>query len=225
MKSDKPRTKPFQWQVPITLFLLGCAVAGFLWVFLASPTETVTLDLQEVRVPLDEDQYALLQEPYQIKITSPRRVKAGKIFGYTFSLVPSIQPVNITAQDVNVYSFYQVNLILKPDFENVTINPPGSMTTALLPDQEPKMLWKMEAVGKEPVTGIFWAYLDFIPLEPESEAFSTAVLARREEIPVQSILGLNTNGVAILSTAFSIIAIFLGIPQLPVFRKASDAKS
>ena len=225
MKNNKSRKPSFHWKGATALFLLGLGIVGFLWVFLPTPTETIQLDLQEIRVPLEEGQSALLQESYQIKITAPRLIKAGKIFGYSFALIPDNQIVNVTAQDVDIYTQYQVNLVLLPDFENAMINPPGSMTTALSSSQEPAMLWKMEATGSEPVTGIFWVYLDFIPLEPTVDSFSTAVLARSVDIPVQSMLGLNTNAVAILSTASLLIALFLGTPQLRFFRKDQNAES
>lgn len=220
MKKNKGKTSNWQTLIAVLLFIVG--IAGFLWVFLPPVPDAITLQLQEIRVPVGTETYALLQDSYQIVIENPKAAKAGKQFGYTFELQQSEIPINVTFQDVDLYKYYQLNLRLEPAFENTTINPPGSMITSLLPDQEPSMVWKMEPTGVDPIQGIFWVYLDFIPLEEGIEPSSTALLARKVEIPVQTILGLDTDTVTIISTMFTVAAIFFGLPQFTSFKGEPD---
>jgi hypothetical protein len=181
----------------------------------------VILDLQEIRVPLGDDSFAMLQQPYRMEINIPREAKAGQPFNFQFHLEQSDQPLNITYQDGNIFDYYQLNLSLRPDFQNAAINPSGTMTTALLPAQEPAMRWKMEPVGKEAIEGIFWVYLDFVPLQDDVPSTSTALLARNVSIPVTSFCGLNTRWMIIISTVLTIAAIFIGIPQIEFFKRES----
>lgn len=222
MKKIKPKNAYIPWQIPLALLLLAIGIAGFLWALHPASTETVILDLQEIRMPLENGQYAMLQQAYQMQIEAPTQAKAGKLFNYSFQLLRSENALNVTLEDVDIFDTYQLNLTLQPDFNNTLINPPGSMTTALLPEQEPIMLWKMEPVGKATIDGIFWIYLDFVPLTDDLPASSTALLARNVEIPVQTIFGFSTNWIAVISAAMVISAIFLGLPQLPPFRKETD---
>ena len=221
MRSKK---KAFSWQGLVALIFLPLGIIGFLWAFIPPTSETITLQLQEIRVPVGDETFALLQESYKIVIETPKTVKAGSQFGYTFELQQSDLPVNITDQDVDINEYYQLNLMLEPAFENTTINPPGSVATAILPGQEPAMIWKMEPTDKETITGIFWATVDFVPIKDGVEPSSTALLARKLNIPVQTILGMNTDTITIFATVFCVTAIFLGLPQLPFFKGESDVK-
>lgn len=211
----------YPWQVFLALLLLTLGIAGFLWALVPPAQNTVVLDLQEIRVPVNGENYAMLQEPYQMQITAPKHARLGQQFGFSFKISQSNQPLNITSQDVNIFEYYQVNLQLRPAFENTTINPPGSMTTALLPGQEPAMVWKMEPIQKEDINGTFWVYLDFIPQQDGLEETSTALLARNISIPVQTVFGLDTRWITILSTALTVGSVFLGIPQLSYFKGES----
>ncbi len=210
------------WQVPTAVLLLVLGAAGLLWALLPPTSDTVALQLQEIRIPLEDGKFAMLQESYQMVIQTPPAVKAGQQFAYSFQLLHSDQQLNITFQDMNIYDYYQINLTLEPDFEHTTINPPGTVTTALQPGQEPVMQWKMEPVDRQPITGIFWVRVDFIPLEPDLEAASTALLARQVSIPVEDIFGINTRGIILISTILTVAAIFLGLPQLPLFKGDKD---
>ena len=214
----KNKKQIITWQTPAAILLLFLGIAGFLWALLPPSKDTVVLELQEIRVPLDDGTYAMLQQPYQMQVAAPKSAKLGKQFDYTFKLKLSEQPINITAQDVDIYDYYQVNIELRPDFLNTTINPPGSMTTAMLEGQEPAMIWKMDPIGNDAIEGVFWVYVAFVPLVDEVEPSSSALLARNVNIPVQTILGLTTRWVAIIATALTVAAIFLGIPQLPFFK-------
>lgn len=220
MKSKK---KTLSWQTPVSIVLLVLGIAGFLWVFLPPANDTIILQMQEIRIPADDETYALLQDSYEMVIESPQTTKVGSQFGYSFELRKSDNPINVTFQDVDIYDYYQLNLSLEPMLENTTINPPGSVTTALLPGQKPAMIWKMEAIGKESITGIFWINIDFIPLNNEIEPSSTALLARKVDIPVQTVFGMATNTITFLATIFCVAAIFLGLPQLPFFQGETHA--
>ncbi|MEE4194415.1 MAG: hypothetical protein V2J07_04380 [Anaerolineae bacterium] len=220
MRRSKPGT--FPWQVPTAIIFLVLGITGLLWGLLPPASETVILQLQEIRIPLEDGTFAMLQESYQMVIHTPPAVKAGQQFAYSFQLLHSDQPLNITFQDVNIFDYYQINLTLEPDFDQTTINPPGTVTTALQPGQEPVMQWKMEPVDRQPISGIFWVRVDFIPLEPDLEASSTALLARQVSIPVATIFGVSTRGIILISTILTVAAIFLGLPQLPLFKGDKD---
>ncbi len=210
--------KTINCQLVFASLLLVLGIVGFFWVLLPPTKNSVFLDLQEIRVPIKDETYAMLQDPYQMEITAPKLAKFGQQFGFSFKLSQSSQPLNVTSQDVDIFDYYQINLQLRPDLENTTINPPGSMTTALLPGQEPAMVWKMDAASKEEISGTFWVYMEFVPLQDGLEKTSTALLARNISIPVKTVFGLNTRWITILATAVIVAAIFLGIPQLPFFK-------
>ena len=222
MKKTKKKKTAWQAIAAILLFILG--IAGFLWVLIPIEKEIVALELQEIRVPLSEDRHAMLEQAYQIQIETRTQAKAGQQIDYLFRLVKSEKTLTITEADSNIFDDYQINVELRPDFENTYMNPPGSMTTALLEGQTLNMSWKLEPDGTADIEGVFWVYFDFIPLKENLPESSTAILARSVNIPVQTLLSFSTRWVTIFSTAFVVAAIFFGVPQLPFFKGEQNDK-
>jgi hypothetical protein len=206
---------PRKVQLAMAFLLLIVGVAGLLWAFLPPAQEEIVLPLQEIRVPLpDSDQYALLTQAYDIIISLPTVLRQGGKAAISFSLVKSDTPINISAQDDDMYNHFLVTVELKPEFSNANLTPPGLMKTSLLEGQELSMAWSLQTESREDTSGIFWVHFNFITDDESSPDYRTAVLARTVEIPTQTLMGLSTRWVASISSVFLVISFFLGLPNL-----------
>jgi hypothetical protein len=211
---------PRKVQLAIAFVLLAAGVAGLLWAFLPPPQEEIVLQLQEIRVPLpDSDQFALLNQAYDIVISLPTVLRQGGKAAISFSLIKSDTPINVSTQDDGMYNHFLVTVELKPELANADLTPAGVMKTSLLEGQEVSMQWSVQTESREDTSGIFWVHFNFITDDESTPDYRTAVLARSVEIPTQTLMGLSTRWVAAASSVFLVMALFLGLPNLAVSKE------
>lgn len=200
----------------IAILFLFLGIGGLLWSFLPPSQSTIALPLQEVRLAIDEtDNYAALMTPYMMHITLPNSLKFGGDASLSFSLNhnPDI-PLLLNQSDVNVYDHFNVIVELRPDFDNLYLEPAGTMSTPFIEGQDISMTWKISNQTRQNQEGVLWVYLSFYSTNSEQEIQRTAILAKQINIKTKSIIGLNTNWTAILSAALLTASIFLGWPDL-----------
>ena len=206
--------KVLQSVLAILFLILG--IGGLLWSFLPPSQNTIALPLQQVRLKIDgTDNYATLMAPYMMYITLPNSLKFGGDASFSFSLNHNPDTLVLLNQsDGNLYDHFNVIVELRPDFENMYIEPAGTMSTPLIEEQDISMTWKISNQTRHNQEGVFWVYFTFYPIESEQETQRTAILAKKITIETNSIIGLDTNWTAILSAAILTASIFLGWPGL-----------
>ncbi|MCD4754040.1 MAG: hypothetical protein K8R40_13300 [Anaerolineaceae bacterium] len=206
--------KILQSVLAILFLILG--IGGLLWSFLPPSQDTIALPLQEVRLKIDgTDNYATLMTPYMMYITLPNSLKFGGDASFSFSLNNNPDtPLLLNQSDVNLYDHFNIFIELRPDFENMYIEPAGTMSTPFIEGQDISMTWKISNRTRQNQEGVFWVYFSFYPIDLEQETQRTAILAKQINIETQSIIGLNTNWTAVLSASILTASLFLGWPGL-----------
>ena len=195
--------------------LLIGSISGLLWGLLPPAQEIITIPMQEVRLSFDQsERYATLMTPYDIQLGLPKTIKFGGKAPLSFTLNPTEDPFYPTATDVDLYEHFNVVIELRPEFNNLDIDPAGSMRTTVIDGQPVSTTWSLSGGSNENHTGIFWVYLTFYPLDSEQESQRTAILAKEIQFETQTFLGLNTDLTTILSAAGLTAAFLLGWPQV-----------
>ena len=199
----------------LALALFIFSITGLLWSVLPPTQETIAIPMQEVRLDFDEsDQSAILMTPYLIQISLPTALKRGGKANLAFALNRTEETLFLTKNDVNLYDHFNVLIELRPDFPNLNIDPLGSLSTALIEEQDISNSWTLSTALTERQAGTFWVYLTFYPLDEAQETQHTAILAKQFSFEIKSFLGLSTNTTAIVSAAGLTASFLLGWPNL-----------
>jgi hypothetical protein len=210
MKTGLARFSPF-----LAFVLLIFGVSGLLWSFLPAKTETTESILQIVRVPLssaDGTQNGVLMTPYTVVIESPTQLKQGGEADLRFSLVPTDIVVPLTATDNNIYETHNVMIELRPELGEITLDPIGSVSTAILEGQEISMIWQILSTQTGESEGTLWGYLEFYPLDGTEEVQRTAFIIKPLSFTTNHFIGLNTRWTAVLSAASLTAGVIIAIP-------------